>query len=60
MKDCSRTQSGYPISLIKRRIEHLTKALPAQFPKIVMFFKFLLGKVSRRFENDFIHETEYS
>ena len=25
-----------------------------------MFFKFPLKKVSRRFENDFIHEIEYS
>ena len=25
-----------------------------------MFFKFLLEKVSRRFENDYIHEIEYS
>ena len=49
-----------PISLIKRRIEYLTKALLAQFSKIIMFFKFILENVSRRFENDYIHEIEYS
>ena len=53
-------ESSKPISLIKRRTEYLTKALLARFSKIIMFFKFLLEKVSRRFENDYIHETEYS
>ena len=53
-------ESSKPISLIKRRIEYLTKALYARFSKIIMFFKFLLEKVSRRFENDYIHEIEYS
>ena len=53
-------ESSKPISLIKRRIEYLTKALLAWFSKIIMFFKFPLEKVSRRFENDFIHEFEYS
>ena len=54
---CAR-ESSKP-SLIKRRIEYLTKALLVRFSKTIMFFKFLLEKVSRRFENDFIHETEY-
>ena len=53
-------ESSKPISLIKRRFEYLTKALLARFSKIIMFFKFLLEKVSRRFENDYIHEIEYS
>ena len=53
-------ESSKPISLIKRRIEYLTKALLARFSKIIMFLKFLLEKVSRRFENDYIHEIEYS
>ena len=53
-------ESSKPISLIKRRIEYLTKALLAQFSEIIMFFQFLLENVSRRFENDFIHEIEYS
>ena len=33
-----------PISLIKRRIEYLTKALLAQFSKIIMFFWVSVGK----------------
>ena len=53
-------ESSKPTSLIKRRIEYLTKALLTRFSKIIMFFKFLLEKVSRRFENDCIHEIEYS
>ena len=53
-------ESSKPISLIKRRIEYLTKALLAWFSKVIMFFKFPLEKVSRRFENDFIHKFEYS
>ena len=53
-------ESSKPISLIKRRIEYLTKALLVLFSKIVMIFQFLLENVSRRFENDFIHEIEYS
>ena len=53
-------ESSKPISLIKRRIDYLFKALLARFSKIIMFFKFLLGKVSRQFENDFIHGIEYS
>ena len=53
-------ESSKPISLIKRRIGYLTKALFARFSKIIMFFKFLSEEVSWRFENDFIHETEYS
>ena len=48
------------ISLIKKRIEYLTKALFALFSKIIMFFQFLLEKVSLRFENDYIQEIEYS
>ena len=46
-------------SLIKRRIEYLPKALLARCSKIILF-KFLLEKVSRWFENDYIHEIEYS
>ena len=42
-----------PTSLIKRRIEYLTKALLAQFVTINV------SKFSRRFENDYIHEIEY-
>ena len=53
-------ESSKPISSIKKRIKYLTKALLARFSKIIMFFKFLLEKVSRRFENDYIHEIEYS
>ena len=41
-------------------IEYLTKALLAQFSKIIMFFKFILENVSRRCENDYIHKIEYS
>ena len=37
-------ESSKPISLIKRRIDFLTKALLAQFSKITMFFKFLSEK----------------
>ena len=48
------------LSLIKRRTEYLTKALLAQFSKIIMFLQFLLENVSWRFENDFIYEIEYS
>ena len=48
------------ISLIKKRIEYLTKALFALFSKIIMFFQFLLEKVSLWFENGYIHEIEYS
>ena len=51
--------SSNPISLIKRTIEYLTKVLLAWFSKIIIF-KFLLKRVSRQFENDFIHEIEYS
>ena len=40
--------------------EYLTKALFALFWKIITFFQFLLEKVSLRFENDYIHEIEYS
>ena len=53
-------ESYKPITLIKRRIEYLTRTLLAQFSKIIMFFQFLLEKVSRRFDNDLIHEIEYS
>ena len=53
-------ESSKPISLIKRRIEYLTKAILARFSKIIMFFKFLLEKASRRFENGFIHEMKCS
>ena len=52
-------ESSKPISLIKRRIEYLTKALLARFSKI-MFFKFLLENVLPRFENDYINEAEHS
>ena len=51
-------ESSKLIPLIKRRIEYLAKALLARFSKM-MFFKFLLENVSRRFENDLIHEIEY-
>ena len=37
-------ESSKPISLTKRRIEYLTKALLAQFSKIIMFSQFLLEK----------------
>ena len=53
-------ESYKPISLIKRRIDYLTKTLLARFSKIIMFFKFLLAKVSQRFKNDNIHEIGYS
>ena len=53
-------ESSKPISLIKRRIEYVTKALFALFSKIIIFFQFLLENVSPRFENDYIHEIEYS
>ena len=57
-QDCSH-QSSEAISLIKRRIEYLTKALLARFSKIIMFFKFPLEKVSQRFENDYIHDIGF-
>ena len=44
--------SSKPTSLIKRRIEYLTKALLARFVTINV------SKFSRRFENDYIHEIE--
>ena len=53
-------ESSKPISLVKIRIEYLTQALLARFLKIIRFFKFLLEKISRRFENDYIHEIGYS
>ena len=53
-------ESSKPISLIKRRIDFLTKAFLARFSKIIMFFTFLSERVSRSFENDFIHEIEFS
>ena len=55
-------ESSKPTSFIKRRIEYSTKALLSiEYCSIFkMFFKFLLEKVSRRFENDYIHEIEYS
>ena len=52
-------ESSKLISLIKRRIEYLTKALLARFSKIIMFFKFPLEKVSQRFENDYIHDIGF-
>ena len=52
-------ESSKSISLIKRRIEYLTKALFALFSKIIIFFQFLLENVSLRVENDYIHEIEY-
>ena len=45
-------ESSKPTSLIKRRIEYLTKALLARFVTINV------SKFSRRFENDYIHEIE--
>ena len=53
-------ESSKLISLIKRRIEYLTKVRLARFSKIIMIFQFLLEKISRRFENDFTHKIEYS
>ena len=47
-------ESSKPISLIKRRIEYLTKVLLRRFSKIM----FLLEKVSIQFENDYIYEIE--
>ena len=46
-------ESSKPIYLIKNRIKYLTKPLLAWYPKIIVFFKFLLENVSRRFENDY-------
>ena len=53
-------ESSKPISLIKRRIQYLTKALFPRFSRIIIInICVSVGKVSLRFEKDYIHETEY-
>ena len=55
-------ESSKPISLIKRRIEYLTKALVPRFSKIVtILFQVSVGKsFTAIWENNYIHEIEYS
>ena len=55
-------KSSKPISLIKRRIEYLTKALVPRFSKIItILFQVFVGKsFTEIWENNYIHEIEYS
>ena len=55
-------KSSKPISLIKRRIEYLTKALVPRFSKIItILFQVSVGKsFTAIWENNYIHEIEYS
>ena len=55
-------ESSKPISLIKRRIEYLTKALVPRFSKIIaIIFQVSVGKsFTAIWENNYFYETEYS
>ena len=55
-------ESSKPISLIKRRIEYLIKALVPRFSIIItLIFKVFIGKsFTAIWENNYIHEIEYS